>query len=369
MDITIFLASSSELKDDRAEFTNFIALLNESWRDRNIHFILNKWENFIDVMSKDGLQEEYNKAAEGCDIFVMLFFTKVGKYTSEEFEAAYKRFKSNEKPLIFTFFKEDIIYTSQINDQLTTLLEFKKKLVELEHYPTIYKNMGDLQWQLTWKLEELCNKRFLISNNIKKLSNRAEIDSRTIENVCKLLSPQTDDRTIEELVVQLQELIRLASDFAKTAVFQLAKVNRRSNRNTDRILMARSIPIFEVLINSNKRKDKHYYFGQLAYALKDKDDGDYENALENFNIAIDIRDNFEPEYFYEFNRAICKVQNDSNFKSGASSDVIIRNQILQDLKYSKSGLGVKLEKIIEDETDNRVLIKWFKLNSVDFNTL
>jgi hypothetical protein len=35
----------------------------------------------------------------------MLFATKVGKYTAEEFKTAFGSFKKNHKPLIFTYFK------------------------------------------------------------------------------------------------------------------------------------------------------------------------------------------------------------------------------------------------------------------------
>ena len=85
----IFLASSEELKDDRRSFELMLSRLNPQWRPRNLTFDLVVWENFIDAMSKEGLQKEYNKAVEDCDIFVMLFFTKVGRYTLEEFETAF----------------------------------------------------------------------------------------------------------------------------------------------------------------------------------------------------------------------------------------------------------------------------------------
>ena len=43
---------------------------------------------FLDAVSQTRLQDEYNKAIKECDIFLMLFFTKVGKYAEEEFEKA-----------------------------------------------------------------------------------------------------------------------------------------------------------------------------------------------------------------------------------------------------------------------------------------
>jgi len=77
----IFLASSQELEQDRRAFELMLGRLNQQWRPRNFTFDLIVWENFIDAMSRDGLQKEYNKALRDCDIFVMMFFTKVGRYT------------------------------------------------------------------------------------------------------------------------------------------------------------------------------------------------------------------------------------------------------------------------------------------------
>jgi hypothetical protein len=362
MDVNIFLASSSELKEDRNNIQVFISQINEEWCQRDICFKLKIWEDFIDSMSRDGLQQEYNKAVAECDIFLMLFFTKVGKYTSEEFETAFTQFQLNKKPRIYTYFKEAYIYTGQIDDEIITMLEFKKKLGELNHYPTVYTSIEDLKWKFCRQLEKLYGNKFSPAYDLKTIK-KAQIDSLVIENVCKLLSPQSDETIFQNL--QLKELISRASEFGRNAVFQLAKVNRRSNRSTDRDLMARSIPVFEALVDSNVRKDRHYYFGQLAYALKDQNMPEWKRAEEYFNIAIDIRGSSQPEYFYEFNRAICKVSNHDSTALDAQS----RELILQDIKYAKTGLGNQFEKLLVEDLENRQLYKWLKTNGINTQDL
>ena len=64
----IFLASSEELKDDRRAFELMLARLNQQWRQRELNFDLVVWENFIDAMSREGLQREYNKAVAESDV-------------------------------------------------------------------------------------------------------------------------------------------------------------------------------------------------------------------------------------------------------------------------------------------------------------
>jgi hypothetical protein len=95
-------------------------------------------------MSKDGLQSEYNKAVKESDIFLMLFFTKVGKYTEEEFETAFNQFTEGNKPRIYTFFKEDYILTGDIDEEINSLIKFKKKLLKLKHYTSTYTNIDNL---------------------------------------------------------------------------------------------------------------------------------------------------------------------------------------------------------------------------------
>ena len=158
--IKIFLASSSELKEEREQFEIFIYRKCKEYNKEGIFLELVIWEDFIDAMSQTRLQDEYNKAITDCDIFVSLFFSKVGKYTEEEFLKAWETFKVNHKPLIYTYFKDANIKTSEIKeDDILSLFNFKKRLKEKGHYPTGYTSIDSLKNhfgdQLTKLLPEL----------------------------------------------------------------------------------------------------------------------------------------------------------------------------------------------------------------------
>ena len=103
--IKIFLASSSELREDRDEFDLYFRRQNDSLRKRGVYLEIIRWEYFLDAMSETRLQDEYNKEVRDCDVFVSLFFTKAGKFTEEEFDIAHRQFQATKKPLIYTFFK------------------------------------------------------------------------------------------------------------------------------------------------------------------------------------------------------------------------------------------------------------------------
>jgi hypothetical protein len=158
----LFLASSSELKEDQNEFEIFINRKNKEWIDHGIFLNLVVWEDFLDAVSKTRLQDDYNKAIQECDIFVMLFFTKVGQYTEEEFETAFKQFKATNKPFIFTYFKDAEINTGSANKKdLMSLWAFQEKLSTLGHFYTVYKNIDQLKYKFNQQLDKLAANGFI----------------------------------------------------------------------------------------------------------------------------------------------------------------------------------------------------------------
>lgn len=217
--------------------------------------------------------------------------------------------------------------------------------------------MDNLKWLFSRQLEMLYG---------DPLKHNVKTDSVVINFVCNYISPNADKAILENN--ELPELIKGASDFCKKVVFQLAKVNRRSNRNKDPKLMARSIPILQALIDSKPQpqQEDHKYFGQLAFALKDQEKADPESIKDSFtkarsllDQAIEIRGKWDIEYYYEFNRAICNVHLESNPN---------REAILKDLNYAMPGIRYILNELFK-ETDNRKLEKWLEDNSINIQEL
>jgi tetratricopeptide (TPR) repeat protein len=158
----IFLASSCELEKDREQFEVFINRKNKDWNNKGVFLDLEIWEDFIDSISKTRLQDEYNKAVRECDIFVMLFFTKVGKFTEEEFETAFGQFKATNKPLIYTFFKNADIKSGDLNrEDSNSLFDFQEKLKDLGHFYTEYKNIDQLMNKFNHQLDKLVSNGFI----------------------------------------------------------------------------------------------------------------------------------------------------------------------------------------------------------------
>ncbi len=152
----IFLASSEELVSDRREFEIFIGRKNKDLVKRDAFLELVVWEDFLDALAKTRLQDEYNNAIKTCDLFVMLFFTKVGQYTEEEFETAVGQFKKTSRPFVFTYFKHAPISTERANEKnLKSMFQFRNKLETLGHFVTTYKNIEDLLLKFDQQLSKL----------------------------------------------------------------------------------------------------------------------------------------------------------------------------------------------------------------------
>lgn len=170
--IKIFLASSSELEADRKEFEILIHRKNKILVHNGIFLKLVIWEDFLDAMSQSGLQDTYNKAITECDIFVMLFYTKVGKYTRQEFETAFGHFQKTNRPLIFTYFKDILQPTTKDNyNDLESLNAFKDRLKHLKHYCTTYKNIEGLREHFSNQLEKLDD---YVGSRLKQTGNHFE---------------------------------------------------------------------------------------------------------------------------------------------------------------------------------------------------
>ncbi len=147
--IRIFLASSSELTADRESFEIEINRKNKLLAEKEVFLHLDIWEDLPAQMSQTRSQDEYNKQIKAADIFVLLAWNKVGKYTEEEFDVAYRLFKSKKKPAIFTWFKEPADAPEPSLDQ------FKKKLDGLGHFFSRYKDAADLWVQFNKELDRL----------------------------------------------------------------------------------------------------------------------------------------------------------------------------------------------------------------------
>lgn len=159
--IKVFLASSSELIEDRRAFEILVNRKNKAWIGNGVFIELVLWEDFLDVMSKTRLQDEYNRVIRACDLFVLLFWSKVGRYTAEEFDTALGQFKATDKPFILVYFKAEPAPDGVRDEDRQSLEAFEDRLDALGHYKTAYHNIERLTSHFSDQLDKLAASGFI----------------------------------------------------------------------------------------------------------------------------------------------------------------------------------------------------------------
>ncbi|QEC76350.1 tetratricopeptide repeat protein [Mucilaginibacter ginsenosidivorax] len=147
----IFLASSSELAGDRQAFGDMVQELNGKVQreGKQVYFDLYKWGHGTMSFAQMRKQATYIQEIETCHIFVMLYESKVGEYTDEEYEFAYKRFKETGEPQVLVFKKQ----TAKTTD--SSLKAFEAKIAQRDgQFKPRYTDADDLRVKLFSEIDK-----------------------------------------------------------------------------------------------------------------------------------------------------------------------------------------------------------------------
>ena len=208
-----------------------------------------------------------------------------------------------------------------------------------------------------------------LEKKLKEKEEQDKTDVKVLETANQYLSSSTSvdmsDRDIKDMVKQ-------ASPSVQATILNEAQRLRSETWNSNKPKMERTIPIFEALSDIQVAEEKtHQVYGQLGFALKDKVLPDYREAKDNLDKAIELRDSSNTGGFawYEFNRAICNIHLDNNFKRQAVADSSLREQISSDLRvaFSDALLLEKLEKnasLSGGDADILAIKQWLDMNNV-----
>lgn len=142
--IKIFLASSAELAPEREKIEIAINRKNKELHGRGIFLHLSLWEDGQCIGKSFRSQDNYNEEVAACDVFALLFYSRLGKYTKEEFEIAKGRFDGGEHPRILTFKKAGNLPANISVRDITSLRKLEKSLSKVAHFPYTFGNTDAL---------------------------------------------------------------------------------------------------------------------------------------------------------------------------------------------------------------------------------
>ncbi len=145
--IRIFLASSiGELKLDRLAISEMSLELNDELIDQNIRLQLFMCEHFDTSIAMAGKQNEYNDfIRQPCDIFINLYYNKLGGYTLEEYQIALDTRQKHGQPQIYIFAKGEALESSSEMQDL--FLKAQANDVTVTHYKSL-DEIADLYKQI-----------------------------------------------------------------------------------------------------------------------------------------------------------------------------------------------------------------------------
>lgn len=151
--ITVFLASSDELINDRNSFQALIASLDDIYEERGIRIKCKRWEDFGAYCTGERTQDQYNKVVRASDLCICMFHRKAGKYTIEEFNQALNEYRqSGDHPKTYVYIRA--LVEGEIEEE--ELKTFKADLFQsIGHYWCNYVTDDAMKLHFVMQLERL----------------------------------------------------------------------------------------------------------------------------------------------------------------------------------------------------------------------
>lgn len=139
--IKIFVASSEELKPERKEMADMVVDMNYALNKMDMNIVLHMWEYLDASMGVEHKQAEYNRKLQECEICLVLYWTKFGKYTKSELDTAYNSLKEGKNPRkLYVYFKDS---DRELTPELKTFRDSFP--TEYGQFPCVFHNEDELR--------------------------------------------------------------------------------------------------------------------------------------------------------------------------------------------------------------------------------
>jgi len=188
-----------------------------------------EWEDQEAFIDNRRTQDKYNDEIRKSDMFVALFYKKVGKYTIEEFDVAMEEFGKKGYPKVFVCCKA----LEESESETPELKAFKDKLNEKdkEKFWINFKNNDDLQLRFVQQL-------LMVENELMKL--KLEGDKVTLDGLYIAELANLSFAAGNEQYIQMKEELEELPDDIETARKLVAecpedeKMGKRLQKKLDR---------------------------------------------------------------------------------------------------------------------------------------
>ena len=169
---------------------------------------------------------------------------------------------------------------------------------------------------LAREVEDVKNRSIKAEEEVNDVKQDIKQIKEEDTNAMELVMLHFDNDTEEVNRKQLKEAILNASGLARYQILKDARMMRQLGYKTaNSILLNKTLPVFEALIEGDKEGKYHRNHGQLGYALWDL--YQLNNSIDNLEYAhreltkaIEIRNISSAQgfHYYEFVRAMCRIK-------------------------------------------------------------
>ena len=170
--ITIFLASSNELDNDRVSFRDLVDSLDDIYKPHGIRVRCKNWRAFPETTDERS-QAEYDAVTTKSDICICMFHREAGKDTLDEFHQslnAYKRTGNHPKTYVYI--------RALVDGEIETeeLAQFKKDLFDkMGHYWCNYATEDSMKLHFVMQFERMLNGELVPSREANLKVHQGEV--------------------------------------------------------------------------------------------------------------------------------------------------------------------------------------------------
>lgn len=152
--ISVFLASSGKLSEERTEIERLISRMNDNLVQKGIYLKLRIWEKLSSTFETSRKQDKFNTEVLKSDIFICLVYDRIGEFSKEEFDIAYNSFHKNGKPRkIYVYFNNTPIKPNEIPEDFKSVTQLKELIKKYEQIYNSYENIDELLRKVKDNLE------------------------------------------------------------------------------------------------------------------------------------------------------------------------------------------------------------------------
>lgn len=296
-EVKVMIAADEELNEEKLEFTELMAHLNEVLENRGIRLHRVKW-------TPQGA-DDFQKELRDCEMCLNLYWTKLPQQADEEMKVAYNLSTNGKNPKhLYIFFKEP-------SDEIsTTLADFKTSFEAVYgHFFCKFENVDTMNLHFILQFEA--------SHSIITVSNSsinvAGVPFVNITNVSFAAHNENYLRLCNDIERQKHRLAKYPDDIEEQRDLHLLLVKRQTMEE-NMLDVAR-----QIYINSTGQMSSHmiearrmFEEGELSAVVKilnmDYIVSDIQSSKRNIDSLIILKENEEKRISQSINEAQMRIK-------------------------------------------------------------